>query len=83
MVFSAMIVTFKKVLQFGVLVFLEAQEINLWGKLQGSKCDGYFILLWEHFSFYEKLLSLLTLKGFFKYFYSNPWWYFQLTFISQ
>ena len=39
MVFSAMIVTFKKVLQLGILVFLEAQEINLRCNLQGSKCD--------------------------------------------
>ena len=45
MVFSAMIVTFKNVLQLRILVFLEAQEINLRGNSQGSKCDGYFILL--------------------------------------
>ena len=39
MVFFAMIFTFKKVLQLGILVFLEAQEINLRCNLQGSKCN--------------------------------------------
>ena len=29
----------KKIIQFSILVFLEAQEINLRGNLQGGKCD--------------------------------------------
>ena len=35
----------KKKMQFGIFVFIEAQEINLQGNLQGSKCDGDCILL--------------------------------------
>ena len=32
-------------LQFGSLVFLEVQEINLRGNMRGSKCDEYCIFL--------------------------------------
>ena len=30
----------KKIIQFGIFVFVEVQEINLRGYLLGSKCDG-------------------------------------------
>ena len=29
-------------IQFGIMVFLEVQEINLQGNMRGSKCDEYF-----------------------------------------
>ena len=35
----------KKPKQFGIFVFVEVQETNGGGKLQGSKCDGDFIFL--------------------------------------
>ena len=56
-----MVGTAKKVIQFGILVFLEAPERNLQGNLQGSQCDGCCIFLSEFFSFYEKVPSSLTL----------------------
>ena len=31
--------------QFGILVFIEAQEKNLIGNLRGSECDEYCIFL--------------------------------------
>ena len=31
--------------QFGSMVFLEIQEINLQGNMRGSKCDEYIIFL--------------------------------------
>ena len=31
--------------QFGIMVFLEIQEINLQGNMLGSKCDEYCIFL--------------------------------------
>ena len=30
-----------KNIQFGIMVFLEVQEINLQGNMQGRKCDEY------------------------------------------
>ena len=61
-------------MQFGIFVFVEAQETNWRGNLQGSKCDGDCIFLWIFFSFYEKIAFPLDLVGvFFKYFYSNLW----------
>ena len=68
MAVSNMVGTAKKIIQFGILVFLEAREINLRGNLQGSKCDEYCIFLWDLFSFYEKVIFLLTLYVFSKYF---------------
>ena len=41
---SAMFGTAKYV-QFGILVFLEAEEVISRGNLQASKSDGYFIFL--------------------------------------
>ena len=73
-----------KNIQFGSLVFLEVQEINLRGNMWGSKCDEYCIFLWEFFSFYEKVPSPLDHVAFFsKYFYLNLPWCFQLILISQ
>ena len=67
-----MVGTGKKIIQFGILVILEAQEINLTGNLWGSECDEYWIFLWEVFSFYKKvpsrLVPVLSLEGFFEVF---------------
>ena len=35
----------KKIMWFDILVFLEVQEINLRGNMQGSKFDEYCIFL--------------------------------------
>ena len=35
-----MVGTTKKVMQFGIFVFVEVQKLNLPGNLIGSKCDG-------------------------------------------
>ena len=40
-----------KNIQFGIMVFLEVQEINLQGNIRGSKCD-------EYYDFYENFLVL-------------------------
>ena len=56
----------KKKMQFGIFVFIEAQEINLQGNLQGSKCDGDCILLWKLFLFYKSVPSPLGPVGFFQ-----------------
>ena len=40
-----MVGTAKKGMQFGIFVFVEAQEIDLPGNLQGSKCDEDCIFL--------------------------------------
>ena len=37
--------TGKKNIQFGIMVFLEVQEINLQGNMRGSKGDEYCIFL--------------------------------------
>ena len=42
---SKMTGTAKKTIQFGILVFLETQEMNLRGNLQDSKCDILHIFL--------------------------------------
>ena len=34
-----------KNIQFGIMVFLEVQEINLQDNMGGSKCDEYCIFL--------------------------------------
>ena len=40
-----MIGTEKKTIQFGILFFLETQEMNLRGSLQDSKCDILHIFM--------------------------------------
>ena len=40
MAVSTKVGTAKKIMQFGIFVFVEVQEINLRGYLLGSKCDG-------------------------------------------
>ena len=35
----------KKTMQFGIFVFVEAQETNLQDNFQGCKCDGDCIVL--------------------------------------
>ena len=59
-------------MEFGIFVFVEAQEMSLRGNLQCSKCDGDCIFLWELFAFYGKVPSTLDPVGLFsKYFYPN------------
>ena len=59
---STMVGTAKKIMQFGIFVYADAQEINLRGNLQGIKCDGDCLFLLEpFFLFYEKVFPLLTL----------------------
>ena len=41
-------------MQFGIFVFVEAQELNFHGNLQGSKCDEDCIILWELFKVLRK-----------------------------
>ena len=71
-------------MQFGIFVFVEAQEKNMRGNLQGSKCEMEIVFLSKLFSFYENVPSPSRRCRFFsKYFYPNPRWCFQLIFISQ
>ena len=42
---SPLCLVLEKNIQFGSLVFLEVQEINLQGNMRGSKCDEYCIFL--------------------------------------
>ena len=35
----------EKNMQFGIMVFLEVQDINLQSNMQGNKCDEYCIFL--------------------------------------
>ena len=71
-------------MQFGIFVFEEALETNLQDNFQGCKCDGDCIVLWKHFSFYEKVPSSLDLVGFFEICLPQPpVWCFQLIFIIQ
>ena len=45
MAVSTIVGTAKKTMQFGIFVFVEVQETNWRGNLQGTKCDGDFIFL--------------------------------------
>ena len=63
-----MIGTAKKIMQFGIFVFVEAQEINSRGNLQGGKCDGDCIFFQTFFHFVKRFLSLLTLQVLFEMF---------------
>ena len=47
----------RKKIQFGIMVFLEVQAINLQGNMRGSKCHKYYIFLWKLFRFAKKFLS--------------------------
>ena len=72
MAVSTIVGTAKKTMQFGIFVFVEVQETNWRGNLQGTKCDGDFIFLWKLFSFYEKVPYHLDLvASFLKYFHPN------------
>ena len=42
---SPLCVILGKNIQFGVMVFLEVQEINLQDNMRGSKCNEYCIFL--------------------------------------
>ena len=68
MAVSTIVGNAKTSLQFSIIVFVEAQEINLWGNLQGSKCDGDCIFSWELFSFHEKFLPFVPLYVFLELF---------------
>ena len=41
-------------MQFDIFVFVEAQELNFPGNLQGSKCDEDCVILWELFNVLRK-----------------------------
>ena len=59
---STMVGTGRKFMQFGIFIFLEAQEINQRdnGKV-GRKCDGGCIFFENLFRFTRKFLPLLSL----------------------
>ena len=61
MVVSTMVGTTKKTMQFGIFVFVEAEETNWRGNLQDSKCDGDCIFWWNFFCFTKKFLFLYIL----------------------
>ena len=61
MAVSTMVGTAKKTMQFGNLVFLETQEMNLWGNLQDSKCDILHIFMRTFFVLRKSSFPLLTL----------------------
>ena len=61
MAVSTMIGTAKETIQFGILVFLETQEMNLWGNLQDSKCDILHIFMKTFFGLKKSSFPLLTL----------------------
>ena len=46
-----------KINKFGIVAFVESQETNWRGNLQGSKCDGDCIFLWKLFKFYQEVPS--------------------------
>ena len=58
-----MVSTEKKTVLFAIFVFavFVLQEINLWGNLQGAKCDGDYNFYENVLRFTKKLLLLLTL----------------------
>ena len=70
---STMIGTAKEIIQFGILVFLETQEINLRANLQDSKCDILHIFMRTSFVLRKSSFPLLTLQFFSKHFYPRSW----------
>ena len=62
----SMVSNAKKIMLFCISVFEEAQGITIRGNLQGSKCDGDCIFLWELFSLYEKVPASFDSAGFFR-----------------
>ena len=61
MAVSMMIGAAKETMQFGILVLLETQEINLRGNLQDSKCDILHIFMITFFVLRKISFPLLTL----------------------
>ena len=61
MAVSTMIGAAIKTMQFGILVFLETQEMNLRGNLQDSKCDILHIFMRTFFVLRKSSFPLLTL----------------------
>ena len=72
MAVSTMIGTAKETIQFGILVFLETQEVNFRGNLQDSKCDILHIFMRTFFVLRKSFFPLLTLQFFSKHFYPRP-----------
>ena len=63
MAVSNIVGTRREIVQFGTSVFVEAQEINLWGTLEVNMMNiAYFHN--ELFSFYEKVPSPIDPVGF-------------------
>ena len=61
MAVSTMIGIAKETIQFGILVFLETQEMNLRGNLQDIKCDILHTFMRSFFVLRKNLFLLLTL----------------------
>ena len=63
-----MIGTAEKTIQFGILVFLETQEMNLRGNLQDSKCDILHIFMITFFVLRKSSFAPLEPAVFFETF---------------
>ena len=61
MAVSTMIGTAKETIQFGILVFLETQEMNLRGNLHHSKCDILHVFMKTFFVLRKNFFPPLTL----------------------
>ena len=72
MAVSTMIGTAKKIIQFGILVFLETQEMNSWGNLQDSKCDILHIFMRSFLVLRKGSHPLLTVQFFWNVFTPGP-----------
>ena len=59
-------------MQFGIFVFVEAQEKNVRGNLQGSKCDRDCIFMKTFFVLWKGSFPLSTLQVFFEIFLPQP-----------
>ena len=66
----------KETIQFGILIFLETQEMNLQGNLKDSKCDILHIFMGTFFVLRKGSFPLLTLYFLSKHFYARSRWYF-------
>ena len=64
MAVSTMIGTAKETIQFGILVFLETQEMDLRGNLQDSKCDILHIFMKTFFKFLPPLDPVVLFETF-------------------
>ena len=68
MAVSTMLGTAKRTIHFGILIYLETQEINLPGNLQDRQCDILYIFMRNFFCFKKKFLPPLDPVVFFEKF---------------